>query len=120
MSLAIVLAVRLFGPHPVLGPASALASNLDLERIVTVVGGLCLVPLFGLAWVGSASPVLRRLTLMMAPAWLVWLLVTDALDQGARLLGLVALLFVPLTLQGVQVALARPAARALAAPGAPR
>ena len=34
VSMAIVLAVRLFGPQPAFTPADAVASNLDFERIV--------------------------------------------------------------------------------------
>jgi hypothetical protein len=107
VSLAIVLAVRLFGPQPAFTPAAAVASNLDFERIVYVAGGLCLVPLFAVAWLRWASPFLRRLSLVMAPVWLIWVLTTDSLEQGARLLGMVAVLFIPLTLQGVQRGLAR-------------
>ncbi len=111
VSLAIVVAVRLAYPQPAVVPGTALANNLAFERVVDVVGGFCLVPLFALAWVRSAAPLLRRLALVMAPVWLVWVLAADSLEQGARLLGLVALLFLPLTLQGVEWAVARPAAR---------
>jgi hypothetical protein len=116
LSLAIVLPLRILGSHPTLN----IAENLNAQHIVGVLGGLCLTPVLGVPWIRSASPFVRRLTLMLAPMWLTWILVTDDLGQGAPLLGLTAVLFVPLTLQGVQAALGRPSSPGLAEPAAPR
>jgi hypothetical protein len=94
--LALLAPLRLLGPQPVVDP------NLQLERIVYVVGGLCLTPLLAVAWLRTAPPPLQRLFWFLAPVWTVWLLATERLEQGAALLSLVALVFVPITLAGLE------------------
>ena len=79
---------------------------VQLDRVVYVLGGLCLTPLLALAWVRSSPPNLQRLFWLLAPIWLVWVLLTERLEQGATLLALFALLFVPMTLAGIEHAIA--------------
>jgi hypothetical protein len=99
------------------GPTPTLATfwpDLKLERLAYVTGGLCLTPLLALAWVGAAPAGVRQL-FVIAPVWAAFVLATDQLEQGALLLAPLALLFVPITLAGVEQAL-RGAVRAPVAP----
>jgi hypothetical protein len=77
-------------------------SDLKVDRLVYVVGGLCITPLLALAWVHTAPLTVRRLFYLLVPAWVAFVLATDRLEQGAVLLTPLALLFVPLTLAGVE------------------
>jgi hypothetical protein len=102
-----VALLRTFGPSPTLPIPEALQANLTLDRLVYVVGGLCLLPLFAPAWLRSAPVAVQRLFLLLAPVWLLLVLVTDRLEQGAVLLAPTALLLVPIALIGLQGALVR-------------
>jgi hypothetical protein len=84
--------------------------DVNADRVVYVIGGMCLTPLFAVAWWRSAPPGVGRLFLLLVPVWVLYVLVTDRLEQGAVLLTPLALLFVPMTLAGLeQVLLAQPA-----------
>jgi hypothetical protein len=88
-----------------IGPTPTVAGfwpDLKLDHLVYVVGGLCLTPLLSVAWVQVAPLGVRRLFYVLAPAWVLFVLTTDRLEQGAVLLTPLALLFVPLTLLGVE------------------
>jgi hypothetical protein len=100
--LAIALPLRVLGPQPTESIVEALQSNVSPERLVYVVGGLCLVPLLALAFVRYVTPPLQSLYVLLAPAMVAAALVSDRLEQGALLLAPVALLFVPVTLLGLR------------------
>ncbi len=90
-----------------LGPAPTVKRfwpDLNLERLAYLTGGLCLTPLLALAWFRSAPNGLKQLFLL-APIWVVFVLATDQLEQGLVLIAPLALLFVPITLAGVEQAL---------------
>jgi hypothetical protein len=89
-------------------PAVVAWDSLNPERLVYVTGGLCLVPLLAAVWAPSASSVVRRLFFVVAPVWVAFVLGTDRLEQGAVLLTLVALVFVPVTLAGVEQQVRQP------------
>ncbi len=97
-----VLEVSVF--RRVVPPETVLAwtTDVNLERLVYVTGGLCLAPLLAVLWVRSAPPSVRRLFLLVAPLWVALVLTTDRLEQGAALLAPLALLFIPVTLAGVE------------------
>lgn len=78
------------------------SSDVSVERLVTVIGGFCLLPVLGLAWLQAAPLAVRRLVYLLVPIWMVFILATDHLSQGAVLFTPLALLFVPLTLGGVE------------------
>jgi hypothetical protein len=90
--------LRAIGPTPSARPWV----DLGLAKLMLITGGLCLMPVLSLAWLGAAPPALRRLYLLLVPAWIVLVLATDTLEQGALLLTLMALVFVPVTLMGVE------------------
>jgi hypothetical protein len=98
---AVFVPLRLLGPVPTIAPATALPINLRLERLVYVVGGLFLTPLLAAVWHATAPSVLRRCMWIVVPPWSIWLLATDHLEQGAVLLSLVAIVFVPTVLAAV-------------------
>jgi hypothetical protein len=89
---------RRFGP----APAVWVWADLDLDRLVYVTGGLCLLPLLAVAWVRAAPLAVRRMFYLVAPTWVAFVLATDRLEQGAALLTPLALLFVPVALAGVE------------------
>jgi len=97
-----------------LGPSPSLAPFIDLNRdhLAYVVGGLCLLPLLALAWAHDAPQAnLRVLTYCVTPAWILFVLATDRIENGALLLAPLALLWTPLTLRA-----ALPAERAALRP----
>ena len=94
----VVLLRRVVAPQTVL----AWATDVNMERLVYVTGGLCLAPLLAAVWAHSAPLGLRRLFYLVAPLWVAFVLVTDRLEQGAVLLAPLALLFIPVTLAGVE------------------
>ena len=83
--------------------------GLNFERLVYVTGGLCLTPLLALAWAPTSASAMRRLFYLVAPIWVVFVLATDRLEQGAPLLAVVALVLVPVTLSGMEQRLRYPA-----------
>ena len=97
--------MRTLGSPPTLAVSEAMQANLTLDRLVYVVGGLCLLPVFATVWLRSAPAALQRLFLLLAPAWVLLVLLTDRLEQGAILLAPTALLLVPIALIGLQGAL---------------
>jgi hypothetical protein len=91
--------------------------DLNLERVLYVIGGLCLTPLLATAWFRSAPAPVARLFVVFVPIWMIYALGTDRLEQGAVLLTPLALLFVPVTLAGLERVL-RPRPTAMALPTA--
>jgi hypothetical protein len=91
-------------------PPTNLAWGLDVrfDRLVSVNGGMCLMPLLGVGLARAAPLALRRLFLLIVPAWLAVVLGIDRLDQGALLLTPLALVFVPVTLAVAEQALRAP------------
>src|SRR5215207_1447380 len=83
LCLAIAVPLRLLGPDPSISPAAALAQNLQPDRLVYVIGGLCLMPLLAIAWLRTSPPPMQRLFWLLAPIWLAWVVATDRLEQGA-------------------------------------
>jgi hypothetical protein len=98
------------GPSPTV---NGFWRDLNLQRLVYVTGGLCLTPLLAVAWLRAAPLGLERL-LYATPGWVVFVLATDRLEQGALLLAPLALVWVPVSLAGVEQAL-----QARAAPSHP-
>jgi hypothetical protein len=90
--------LRAIGPSPSVRPWV----DFSLTKLMLITGGLCLMPVLSLAWLGGAPPALRRLYLLLAPLWIVFVGATDRLEQGALFLTLLALVFVPVTLLGVE------------------
>lgn len=99
-----VAGFRLFVPTPTV----VVLDDLRLDRLVFVIGGMCLIPLLAVAWVRTAPLALRRLFYLIGPAWVVLVLGIDRLDQGALLLTPLALVFIPVTLAAVEQALRAP------------
>jgi hypothetical protein len=94
------IGLRLIGP-----PFSLrILENVAPAGLIYVLGGVCLLPVLALAWLRLAPRVLQQLMAIVATPWLVWVLATDALAQGALLLGLIALLCIPITLRGAELA----------------
>lgn len=83
-------------------PTLVVFDDLRLDRLVFVIGGMCLVPLLAVAWVRTAELDLRRLFYLVVPAWVALVLGIDRLDQGALLLTPLALVWVPVTLAAVE------------------
>jgi hypothetical protein len=96
---------RQFGPTPTV---DAFWKDLRTYYLIYVIGGLCLTPILATAWVQSSSLAVRRLYYLLAPAWVAFVLATDRIEQGALLLTPLALLFVPMTLAGVEQLLQTP------------
>src|SRR5579859_4550004 len=72
-------------------PNVRLFADFNLERLVYVAGGLCLLPVLAFAWPLTSSVGLRGLLYVLSPVWLLFVLATDRLEQGALLLGPLAL-----------------------------
>jgi len=101
-----VAAFRAFGPLPTVSVAQAISANVTPDRLIYIIGGLCLLPLLATAWLRAAPEALQRLYLMLVPAWIVFVATTDRLEHGAVLLAPTALLFVPVALIGLECLLA--------------
>jgi hypothetical protein len=104
IALAAVGSIRILSTRPTTGPPATLVGNLSPDQLVYVAGGLCLMPLLALASLPAASGVLSRLLLVPCAVWIAWILVAERLDQGALLLGPVALVFIPMVLKAIQQA----------------
>jgi hypothetical protein len=90
--------LRFIGPTP----SVRLWVDFSLTKLMLITGGLCLMPVLSLAWLGGAPSALRQLYVLLAPPWIVFAGATDRLEQGALFLTLLALVFVPVTLLGVE------------------
>jgi hypothetical protein len=101
--LVIVLWLRSMLPPPAVRPFA----DLDLERLIYVIGGLCVLPILALAWRSAASTGLRFLLYVLSPLWLVFVLTTDRLEQGMLLLAPLALVWLPISLAGLEHPLLR-------------
>ncbi|MBV9582320.1 MAG: hypothetical protein JO057_27360 [Chloroflexi bacterium] len=101
-----VLVLRHIAPSPHVTPW-AYATPV---RFVNVLGGLCLLPVLALA-VGRAAPIgLRWLLYAVTPVWVLVVLATEQVDQGFVLLAPLAVVWLPVSLLGVE-ALIRAAPR---------
>lgn len=68
------------------------------HQLVNIVGGLCLLPAIALAC-GRATPAgLRLLLYTVVPIWVLFVLATHRLDQGAAFLTPLAVVWLPATL----------------------
>jgi hypothetical protein len=101
--LAIVVWLRTLLPPPALRPWA----DLSLQQLVYVGGGLCVLPVLAVAWRSAASPGLRWLLYVLSPMWLVYVLATDRLEQGMLLLAPLALVWLPISLAGLEQPLLR-------------
>ena len=96
-----VLVLRQVGPAPSVTPWAYAAP----ARFVNVLGGLCLLPVLALA-VGRAAPIgLRWLLYAVTVPWLVVVLATEQVDQGLVLLAPLAVVWLPVSLLGVEAAI---------------
>jgi hypothetical protein len=71
-------------------------------QLVNIVGGFCLLPALSLACGKAAPPGLRWFLYGVAPAWVVFVVATHRLDQGAVFLAPLALVWLPVTLLGAE------------------
>jgi hypothetical protein len=101
--LAIVVWLRTLLPLPAVRPWS----DLSLERLIYVGGGLSVLPVLAVAWRTAASSGLRWLLYVLSPVWLVYVLATDRLEQGMLLLAPLALVWLPISLAGLEQPLLR-------------
>jgi hypothetical protein len=115
-----VVVMRSAVPTPGITPWAYVAP----ARFVTVLGGLCLLPVLALA-LGRAAPIgLLWLLYAVTIPWLIVVLATEQVDQGLVLLAPVAVVWLPVTLLGVEALIRDPhrlASEAAVArgPGAP-
>lgn len=77
-------------------------ADLSPDDLVTILGGFCLLPLLSLAGWPAATPSMRWLAWLVAPAWIVFVLATDRLDQGVQLLAPLAVFWLPLSLLALE------------------
>jgi hypothetical protein len=96
--LAEVVWLRSLLPPPAVRPWV----DLSLARLIYVGGGLCVLPVLAVAWRSAASTGLRWLLYVLSPVWLVFVLATDQLEQGMLLLALLALVWLPISLAGLE------------------
>jgi hypothetical protein len=101
--LAIVVWLRSLLPPPAVRPWT----DLSLQQLVYVGGGLCLLPVLAVAWRSAASPGLRWLLYVMTSLWVVYVLATDLIEQGMLLLAPLALVWLPISLAGLEQPLLR-------------
>jgi hypothetical protein len=77
-------------------------------RLVTVLGGLCLLPVLALG-LGHTAPIgLRWLLYAVTIPWLIVVLATEQVDQGLVLLAPLAVVWLPVTLLGVEALIRAP------------
>jgi hypothetical protein len=82
------------------------------HQLVNIAGGLCLLPIISLAGGRSASRGLRWLLYAVAPVWVLFVLATHRLDQGAEFLAPLAVIWLPVTLLELESAIRPGLARA--------
>jgi hypothetical protein len=93
-----VVVLRQLGPTPRVIPWAYATS----ARFINILGGLCLLPILALA-LGRAAPVgLRWLLYGVTMVWMVVVLGTEQVDQGVLYLAPLALVWLPVTLLGVE------------------
>ena len=110
-----VVILRNAGPAPRVIPWAYATS----DRFVNILGGLCLLPILALA-LGRAAPIgLRWLLYGVTVPWVVLVLATEQVDQGVLFLAPLAVVWLPVSLLGVE-ALLRAPFRLACAPGAAR
>jgi hypothetical protein len=99
-----VAILRNVGPAPRAIPWAYATS----ERFVNVLGGLCLLPILALA-LGRAAPIgLRWLLYAVTVPWVVIVLATEQVDQGLLLLAPLAVVWLPVSLLGVETMIRAP------------
>jgi hypothetical protein len=103
MCLAIVVWLHSLVPPSTVRPFV----DFNLERLVYIAGGLCVLPVLALAWRSAASTGLRWLLYVLSPVWLIYALATDQLEQGMLLLAPLALVWLPISLAGLEQPLLR-------------
>ena len=67
-------------------------------ELVNIAGGLCLLPVIALACGRAVSTGLRLLLYAIVPVWVLFVLATHRLDQGAAFLAPLAVVWLPVTL----------------------
>jgi hypothetical protein len=114
-----VVILRQLGPAPRVTPWAYATS----ARFINILGGLCLLPVLALA-LGRVAPVgLRWLLYGVTLAWVVVVLATEQVDQGVLYLAPLAVVWLPVTLLGVEALVRAPhrltAPDVVRGPGAP-
>lgn len=105
--LVLALSLGIAGALTVLSSGAALDAtvfwrNLSPEALAYANGGFALLPLLALLWVRTAPSLLRRLFWTLTPGWILLGIFTEPVRYGAYLLAPTALLFIPITLLGVE------------------
>jgi hypothetical protein len=109
-----VIFLRAVGPTPHVIPWAYATS----ARFINILGGLCLLPVLALA-LGRAAPVgLRWLLYGVTIVWVIFVLGTEQVDQGVLYLAPWSVVWLPVTLLGVEALIRAP--HRLVAPGAAR
>ncbi|HEY2595171.1 MAG TPA: hypothetical protein VGK33_14860, partial [Chloroflexota bacterium] len=108
-TLAVVL-LRQIGPSPRVIPWAYATS----ARFINILGGLCLLPVLALA-LGNAAPIgLRWLLYGVSIVWVVVVLATEQVDQGVLYLAPLAVVWLPVSLLGVEALIRAPPHRVAA------
>jgi hypothetical protein len=108
------LVLRELGPTPHVIPWAYATS----ARFINILGGLCLLPVLALA-LGRAAPTgLRWLLYGVTIVWVIFVLGTEQVDQGVLYLAPLSVVWLPVTLLGIEALIRAP--HRLAAPGAAR
>jgi hypothetical protein len=111
--IAFVAALRLVSTQS----TAPLWGGVSAYETINVLGGFSVLPILALAWSRSAPSGLRVLLYLLTPLWYVFVVATDHLVQGAVVLAPLALLWIPISLLGVEQSLgARGAAPVPAVP----
>ncbi|HEY1295244.1 MAG TPA: hypothetical protein VGJ60_19365 [Chloroflexota bacterium] len=111
-----VVVLRTTSPAPHVIPWAFATS----DRFLNILGGLCLLPILALA-LGRAAPIgLRWLLYAVTVPWVLVVLATEQLDQGALLLAPLAAVWLPVSLLGVEALIRAPPYRLAHAAGAAR
>jgi hypothetical protein len=108
LSLAIctveVVALRELGPTPRVIPWAYATS----DRFVNILGGLCLLPILALALGRTAPTGLRWLLYLVTVPWVLVVLATEQVDQGVLLMAPLAVVWLPVSLLGVEALIRAP------------
>ncbi len=99
-----VVILRQLGPSPQVIPWAYATS----ARFINILGGLCLLPVLALA-LGRAAPVgLRWVLYGVTIVWVIAVLGTEQVDQGVLYLAPLAVVWLPITLLGVEALIRAP------------